>query len=185
MVAYENQIENNLRFQGQYFDAETGLHYNRFRYYDPSCGRFINQDPIGLAGGNNNYLYVPNPTGWIDPFGLSSKEIGSVCPKKPINLPSWKKLEKNWDEVFSGHVQGGDRIASGKTGDVFPDNMSKNEIKNAVKEAYESSKVVKTQGDRVKIQGTYDGNKTIEMWVNKTDKVLETAYPKGWGYRSN
>ncbi len=73
-VAYENQIENNLRFQGQYFDAETGLHYNRFRYYDPNCGRFINQDPIGLAGGNNNYLYVPNPTGWVDPFGLACKE---------------------------------------------------------------------------------------------------------------
>jgi len=75
-VAYENQIENNLRFQGQYFDAETGLHYNRFRYYDPNCGRFINQDPIGLAGGNNNYLYVPNPTGWVDPFGLvAEKEV--------------------------------------------------------------------------------------------------------------
>jgi len=75
-VAYESQIENNLRFQGQYFDSETGLHYNRFRYYDPSCGRFINQDPIGLAGGNNNYLYVPNPTGWVDPFGLTAKD----CP---------------------------------------------------------------------------------------------------------
>ncbi len=73
-VAYENEIENNIRFQGQYFDSETGLHYNRFRYYDPTCGRFINQDPIGLMGGNNNYLYVPNPTGWVDPFGLTAKE---------------------------------------------------------------------------------------------------------------
>ena len=42
-----------LRFQGQYFDAETGLHYNRFRYYDPGVGRFVNQDPIGLEGGIN------------------------------------------------------------------------------------------------------------------------------------
>ena len=40
-----------IRFQGQYFDHETGLHYNRFRYYDPDVGRFIHQDPIGLAGG--------------------------------------------------------------------------------------------------------------------------------------
>ncbi len=68
------QVENNLRFQGQYFDEESGLHYNRFRYYDPECGRFINQDPIGLLGGNNNYLYVPNPVGWVDPWGLACEE---------------------------------------------------------------------------------------------------------------
>jgi len=73
-VAHEQQIENNLRFQGQYYDSETGLHYNRFRYYDPGAGRFINQDPIGLLGGLNNYQYVPNPVGWVDPFGLSCKE---------------------------------------------------------------------------------------------------------------
>ncbi len=65
-------VENNLRFQGQYFDKETGLHYNRFRYYDPDVGRFIHQDPIGLVGGDNLYLYVPNPINWLDPFGLIS-----------------------------------------------------------------------------------------------------------------
>ncbi|WP_415639799.1 RHS repeat-associated core domain-containing protein, partial [Pseudomonas floridensis] len=59
----------NLRFQGQYFDEETGLHYNTFRYYDPEVGRFITQDPIGLLGGNNLYTYTTNVTGWIDPTG--------------------------------------------------------------------------------------------------------------------
>ncbi|WP_187410471.1 RHS repeat-associated core domain-containing protein [Saccharophagus sp. K07] len=68
------EVENNLRFQGQYFDEETGLHYNRFRYYNPNTGQFITQDPIGLLGGVNNYQYAPNPVGWVDPFGLSSKE---------------------------------------------------------------------------------------------------------------
>ena len=63
-------VEQNLRFQGQYFDGETGLHYNRFRYYDPDCGRFVSQDPIGLLGGVNNYQYAPNPVGWVDPLGL-------------------------------------------------------------------------------------------------------------------
>ncbi|MEY4591067.1 MAG: hypothetical protein RL497_3143, partial [Pseudomonadota bacterium] len=72
-VAFKMEVENNLRFAGQYFDEESGLHYNRFRYYDPACGRFINQDPIGLLGGVNNYLYVPNPTGWVDPLGLAAK----------------------------------------------------------------------------------------------------------------
>ena len=69
----------NLRFQGQYFDAETGLHYNRFRYYDPDIERFVSQDPIGLAGGINNYQYAPNPVGWIDPLGLN-KEKFCACP---------------------------------------------------------------------------------------------------------
>lgn len=73
-VAHKNEIENNLRFQGQYYDEESGLHYNRFRYYDPECGRFINQDPIGLLGGVNNYQYVPNPVDWVDPLGLICKE---------------------------------------------------------------------------------------------------------------
>ncbi|WP_242485091.1 RHS repeat-associated core domain-containing protein [Pseudomonas sp. TH39(2020)] len=65
------EIENPLRFQGQYFDAETGLHYNRHRYYNPGTGRFLTPDPIKLAGGLNNYQYVPNPTGWVDPLGLN------------------------------------------------------------------------------------------------------------------
>lgn len=69
------EVENNLRFQGQYFDEETGLHYNRFRYYNPNTGQFITQDPIGLLGGANNYQYAPNPVGWVDPFGLKCKEI--------------------------------------------------------------------------------------------------------------
>ncbi|MES2822780.1 MAG: M35 family metallo-endopeptidase [Pseudomonadota bacterium] len=75
-VALKNveEVENNLRFQGQYFDEETGLHYNRHRYYDPSVGQFTTQDPIGLLGGVNGYQYAPNPTGWIDPLGLVCKE---------------------------------------------------------------------------------------------------------------
>ncbi|RQW70495.1 RHS repeat-associated core domain-containing protein [Halomonas sp. YLB-10] len=69
--------DNPLRFQGQYLDEETGLHYNRHRYYDPETGRFTTQDPIGLAGGENLYMYAPNPTGWVDPLGLEVFDVGS------------------------------------------------------------------------------------------------------------
>lgn len=69
--AKQQGIANPVRFQGQYHDHETGLHYNRHRYYDPTIGRFICQDPIGYAGGIHLYEYAPNPTGWIDPFGLA------------------------------------------------------------------------------------------------------------------
>jgi RHS repeat-associated protein len=62
--------EQNLRFQGQYLDRETGLHFNTFRFYDPDVGRFTTPDPIGLAGGYNLYQYAPNTAGWIDPLGL-------------------------------------------------------------------------------------------------------------------
>ncbi|WP_168393721.1 RHS repeat-associated core domain-containing protein, partial [Erwinia amylovora] len=65
------ELRQNLRFQGQYFDAETGLHYSLFRYYDPVGGRFTQTDPIGLAGGVNLYAYAPNPLSWIDPLGLA------------------------------------------------------------------------------------------------------------------
>jgi RHS repeat-associated protein len=59
-----------LRFPGQYFDAETGLHYNYYRYYDPETGRYVSSDPLGLGGGPNPYGYVSNPTGLADPLGL-------------------------------------------------------------------------------------------------------------------
>ena len=60
-----------FRFQGQFFDGETNLHYNRFRYYDSDVGMFISRDPIGLLGGSNVFQYAPNPIGWIDPWGLN------------------------------------------------------------------------------------------------------------------
>ena len=73
--------EQNLRFQGQYLDRETGLHYNTFRYYDADIGRFISPDPIGLSGGLNLHQYAPNPISWIDPWGwacIPNKVSGSA-----------------------------------------------------------------------------------------------------------
>ncbi|MGV8888819.1 MAG: RHS repeat-associated core domain-containing protein [Pseudomonas sp.] len=70
-------LDQPLRFQGQYFDAETGLHYNRHRYYNPDVGRYLTPDPSKLAGGLNGYQYTPNPTGWVDPLGLNAN-----CPPK-------------------------------------------------------------------------------------------------------
>ena len=71
-------IESNLRLPGQYEDQETGLHYNYFRYYDTQTGRYISQDPIGLAGGVNMYGYVmANPIGNIDPRGQRCQTTGS------------------------------------------------------------------------------------------------------------
>jgi RHS repeat-associated protein len=80
-------IENNLRFAGQYYDAETGWHYNYNRYYDPKTGRYLAPDPIGLAGGINLFVYVENnPANAIDPFGLELRLYSSdAFGKKGLN----------------------------------------------------------------------------------------------------
>ena len=87
---HSGSIAFNLRYPGQYFDEETGLHYNGHRYYDQNTGRYITSDPIGLAGGVNTYAYVGNdPLGRIDPLGLSWQEyldnsIASAQSETPL-----------------------------------------------------------------------------------------------------
>ncbi|PHQ48055.1 hypothetical protein BLA24_31895 [Streptomyces cinnamoneus] len=68
-----------LRFPGQYFDPETGLHYNRFRHYDPETARYLSVDPLGLLPAANARTYVHNPVMWIDPLGLAG------CPHRENN----------------------------------------------------------------------------------------------------
>ena len=66
-------------FAGQYFDSETQLHYNYFRYYDPQTGRYTTSDPIGLAGGINTYGYgLQNPMKYTDRFGLAVDSFWSL-----------------------------------------------------------------------------------------------------------
>ena len=64
-----------FRLQNQYCDRETGLHYNFFRYYEPDAGRFVNQDPIGLKGGENFYQFSTNIQNMIDPWGLNAGSV--------------------------------------------------------------------------------------------------------------
>jgi RHS repeat-associated protein len=92
------------RWPGQQEDCETGLCYNRFRYYDPQLGGYVSPDPSGILGGIRTYGYVHDTITWIDPFGLSSRcpvaqtsatgarfevtEAGVAIPRQPAELRS-------------------------------------------------------------------------------------------------
>ncbi|WP_434061412.1 RHS repeat-associated core domain-containing protein [Neisseria subflava] len=92
-----------FRLQNQYCDCETGLHYNFFRYYDSRIGRFNNQDPIGLVGGENFYAFAPNAQVWVDPLGLNK-----CCENSKV------KTEPNTAFFWSGRTDGigGQHIAA-------------------------------------------------------------------------
>jgi RHS repeat-associated protein len=92
----------HLRFQGQYRDQETGLHYNHFRTYDPELGIFIEPDPLGPEGGLNAYAYVRNPIGWVDPLGLENgaalnAAMGGNCP------PGFQSHHLIPEELYNTH----------------------------------------------------------------------------------
>ena len=101
-------VTQPIRFQGQWHDEESGLYYNRHRYYDPQQGRYISQDPIGLRGGTNLYGYVTNPTGMVDPLRLLGAKMHHLEPfgvwihaSNPLNTknPAVAQPPSEWEFV--------------------------------------------------------------------------------------
>ena len=117
-----------FRLQNQYCDCETGLHYNFFRYYEPDAGRFVNQDPIGLLGDENFYIFSPNVYDWIDPLGLkkkasarkpkfvSTKSTGRTKPRNALESKIMNQVKKRPEKgnVIIRADQIGDRCYAGK-----------------------------------------------------------------------
>jgi hypothetical protein len=106
----------------------------------------------------------------------------SLCPKA-VNLPAWRRVEIDMEEVTSGHMEGGYRLiqsridATGGGKDAFPAGMSEGEVASAIRQAYRFGRAVERQGERSRVIGPW-GNYQIEMWVNRSTRIIETAYPK-------
>ncbi|WP_438712366.1 RHS repeat-associated core domain-containing protein [Aquimarina muelleri] len=110
-VQFTFDTGTGLVYQGQYFDEETELAYNRFRYYSPDTGSYISQDPIGLAGNNPNfYAYVWDSNSWVDVFGLDCKvkikdgdgithDIVAIVKKSDFG-----EAAKHLDDIANGKV---------------------------------------------------------------------------------
>ncbi|MFI0734353.1 putative T7SS-secreted protein [Streptomyces sp. NPDC021225] len=93
------QTHTPLRFPGQYFDPESGLHYNHHRYYDPTTARYLTPDPLGLTPAPNPVTYVPNPHRWVDPLGLAPYEDGIDWDQPRSTLGP----RPDGELVFAGH----------------------------------------------------------------------------------
>ena len=115
-----------FRQLGQYEDVETGLYYNRFRYYNPDTGLYLSQDPIRLMGNNPNfYSYVSNPNSQFDPFGLSGELVYQLIGKDGINyygITSREALDRMKEHIADGKVF--DRM------EVLADNLSHDEARS-------------------------------------------------------
>ncbi|WP_024253009.1 zincin-like metallopeptidase toxin domain-containing protein, partial [Escherichia coli] len=106
------EADPGLLYAGQWQDAESGLCYNRFRYYEPETGMYLVSDPLGLQGGEQTYRYVPNPCGWVDPLGLAASS----------------KISSLMDYIGDG------RRVSGHTGFLDGVRLSRSQINNIAKE---------------------------------------------------
>ena len=109
----EGYVSIPFLFQGQYYDHETGLAYNRFRYYDPELGRYISEDPIGLASGVLAfYSYVQNPLVWGDIWGLDwvYQIVGKDNIVKYYGITERDPAVRMAEHIQSGKLQPGERM---------------------------------------------------------------------------
>jgi RHS repeat-associated protein len=130
--------------------------------------------------------------GIIKRFGPgAARAVGNLIsrinrPTKPANLPNSSKVTIDMVEVTSGHMSGGVRAAqnaaekAAKRGkDMFPDWMTPAQAERAILDAYTHSQIISVQGERVLLRGVTKNGSVIEMYFNRTTRIIETAWPKG------
>jgi len=125
---------------------------------------------IGMAIGD-----APAAIEGLIEIGISVTGRGLAAGAR-ANMPAWRRIAIDMKEIASGHMPGGTRLAPGNKKDIFH-GMTEKQVERAVRNAYRYGTVLKSQGERVFVRGPF-GNGTIEMWVNRATKEIETAWPK-------
>ncbi|MFF8790333.1 RHS repeat-associated core domain-containing protein [Streptomyces sp. NPDC015125] len=165
-----------MRFPGQYFDAETGLHYNFHRYYDPETAHYITPDPLGLAPTPNPSAYVHNPHGWTDPLGLTPCEVGNDG-QRPPRYPS----------IVLGVNPPSDMLAEHLRNNGHPDAQTFNGPRYANVEAgtpvWMSNVMGGVSDPRVDLHITLDGMPGAGSTPESISEAFEVAAKRGrpWG----
>ncbi|EFH6036933.1 hypothetical protein GSY40_24215, partial [Escherichia coli] len=179
-----------LLYAGQWQDTESGLCYNRFRYYEPETGMYLVSDPLGLQGGEQTYRYVPNPLGYIDPLGLAKTSV----PAEKISLSDKARdlfrqgkvreaLDVHYEDLVRRKLGGISQEIAGREYDVVTD-----KIIAQVKRTYSSidnpknflSKSTRTQIKKT-IELAEEQGKEAQFWFKYgvSPKVREYIESKG------
>ena len=183
------EVHNPIRMQGQYEDQETGLYYNRYRYFDANICAYVSQDPLGLLAGSNVYSYPFNPLRYTDPLGLKCPELGTGDEPKVTE----KKTHGN--SKSSTKKQHGYEIKEKATGDVGKTGISGQDLnkngsspransqvnklnKEAGYEKYEAT-VVETDLENRSIALEWEENNAQKLWDEGNSMNIHKR-PKPW-----
>jgi len=169
VVSDKPLIEMPLRFPGHYFDPETGLHCNRFRYYNPELGRYLQSDPLGTAAGNNLYAYTANPLKEVDVRGDCPTDDTAGDPNEQNKTteagqkPGGPASEKPSDDgKFPGRTPESDAAAEAAV-------KAMNDPKNGLTEGEKSRMVVGLS--------TQEGSKIVGISGKDVQSVIDKIGP--------
>ena len=172
---YGNAIAGDSSFipflyQGQYYDEEIGLAYNRFRYYNPETGAYISQDPIGLAGGNPTlYGYVKDSNWWVDVFGLDfDKPEGKQIKGTAYRYEDKDRLETTW-QAHKWNVNSNHRYTKEGVGGVYGGTSAETAFK-------EITHYLVDMNRRVLVTKDFELNNVLDLTDSKVRSQLGVSF---------
>jgi RHS repeat-associated protein len=167
-----------FRWPGQYEDEETGLYYNRFRYYDPESGEYVSQDPIGLAGGGNLHGYVSDTNSLVDPLGLAA----SCLPKgKKISRTVYRseypsRISTTWT-THAGNISAHHRYSGKGFGAAYGANSAKTALAEIAHYKPAPGRVLTSKKARLNnVLDLTDASVRKQLGVRKADLVKSRDY---------